>query len=140
MKDPQAAAKKSGAKDGIALLLDKEVRQEISRLKRMFRKENTAELTKLGLCRIIFSQPQQDEEGKVTEDGFALEKCGGKQADYKFWDKIKACELLLELAKLEQSQNRSNFSGVLGALQKGAAALEDEKVKEEGDEEHHPQV
>lgn len=77
----------------------------------------------MALCRIAFSQPQQDEEGKILESGFSVEKCGGKQAEYKFWDKIKACELLIQLAQIQHSETSGGFSSLLGALQQGAEEI-----------------
>ena len=50
--------------------------------------------------------------------------------EYKAWDKLKACELLLRLAERE-NQGGSEFGEVLQALQEGARQLDDWKEADE---------
>ena len=96
LRQPEQAAQKAGVQDGVLLLGDRRVRRELRRLRREFAKQGAEELAKLGLYRILFAQAERDEEGNPVFDGFSAERFGtGKGMEYKAWDKLKACELLL---------------------------------------------
>ena len=74
---------------------------------------------------------ERDGEGNPVFDGFSAERFGtGKGMEYKAWDKLKACELLLRLAERE-NQGGSEFGEVLQALQEGARQLDDWKEADE---------
>lgn len=138
LRDPEEAAKKAGVEDGISLMRNREVRKELSRLKKEFR-EDTCDLMKLGLCRILFSQPECDENGEILKSGFSLEKYSEKTGEYKFWDKLKACELLLQMENLKQNQDENKFVQILEALQQSSInAQEDEAESKEGGSADHP--
>lgn len=108
---------------------ERSVQKELSKLRKIFAEQSAGELAKLGLCRILFSQPVL-EDGK-TQDSFSIGKCcTGKEAEYQFWDKIKACELLLRLEEMDQTRQKNDFGSLLSALQQGAQEIE----KEEGEE------
>lgn len=78
-----------------------------------------------------FAQAERDGEGNPVFDGFSAERFGtGKGMEYKAWDKLKACELLLRLAERE-NQGGSEFGEVLQALQEGARQLDDWKEADE---------
>ncbi len=116
LRQPEQAAQKAGVQDGVLLLGDRRVRRELRRLRREFAKQGAGELAKLGLCRLLFAQAERDEEGNPVFDGFSAERFGtGKGMEYKAWDKLKACELLLRLAERE-NQGGSEFGEVLQAL------------------------
>ena len=129
LRDPQQAAQKAGLENGIARLGERSVQKELSKLQKNFAEQSAGELAKLGLCRILFSQPVL-EDGK-TQDSFSIGKCcTGKEAEYQFLDKIKACELLLRLEEMDQTRQKNDFGSLLSALQQGAQEIE----KEEGEE------
>ena len=131
LRQPEQAAQKAGVQDGVLLLGDRRVRRELRRLRREFAKQGAGELAKLGLCRLLFAQAERDEEGNPVFDGFSAERFGtGKGMEYKAWDKLKACELLLRLAEREK-QGGSEFGEVLQALQEGARQLDDWKEADE---------
>lgn len=122
--------------DGILLLSERKVQSQLRRLRRLFAKESPGELAKWGLCRMLFSVPQVDEEGKLAGDGFSLEKyCTGKGTEYKFWDKLKACELLMKLEEMLSCKGENTFEGILSALQQGATGLSDANLSQESGEE-----
>lgn len=129
MRDPQQAAKKVGLQNGIELLWQRKVQTQLKKLQKLMARESAAQAAKLGLCRILFSSPEVEGEA----DGFALEKVGtGKTQEYKFWDKLKACELLLKLEEMDASCKENSFSGILEALQQGAQRSgEDEREADE---------
>lgn len=131
LRQPEQAAQKAGVQDGVLLLGDRRVRRELRRLRREFAKQGAGELAKLGLCRLLFAQAERDGEGNPVFDGFSAERFGtGKGMEYKAWDKLKACELLLRLAERE-NQGGSEFGEVLQALQEGARQLDDWKEADE---------
>ena len=111
---------------------DREVQREVRRLRRNLGKESAGEIAKLGLTRLLFGQAACDEEGKPVFDGFLTSKVGSaKAAEYQFWDKLKACELLLKLNEQEKQGQGRAFGGVLEALQQGAQRLSEEEQSEE---------
>ena len=121
LRQPEQAAQKAGVQDGVLLLGDRRVRRELRRLRREFAKQGAGELAKLGLCRLLFAQAERD----------GAERFGtGKGMEYKAWDKLKACELLLRLAERE-NQGGSEFGEVLQALQEGVRQLDDWKEADE---------
>lgn len=131
LRQPEQAAQKAGVQDGVLLLGDRRVRRELRRLRREFAKQGAGELAKLGLCRLLFAQAERDGEGNPVFDGFSAERFGtGKGMEYKAWDKLKACELLLRLAERE-NQGGSEFGEVLQALQEGVRQLDDWKEADE---------
>ena len=118
LRQPEQAAQKAGVQDGVLLLGDRRVRRELRRLRREFAKQG-------------FAQAERDEEGNPVFDGFSAERFGtGKGMEYKAWDKLKACELLLRLAERE-NQGGSEFGEVLQALQEGVRQLDDWKEADE---------
>ena len=128
LRQPEQAAQKAGVQDGVLLLGDRRVRRELRRLRREFAKQGAEELA---MYRILFAQAERDEEGNPVFDGFSAERFGtGKGMEYKAWDKLKACELLLRLAERE-NQGGSEFGEVLQALQEGARQLDDWKEADE---------
>lgn len=130
LRDVQKAAEKAGEENGVLLLGERKVQTQLKRLRKMMGQETAGELAKVGLRRLLFSEPSTDESGNLC-NGFALEKySAGKGTEFKFWDKVKVCELLMKLQEAEQTRGKADFSGILGALQQGAAVL-----KEEGEEE-----
>ena len=137
LRQPEQAAQKAGVQDGVLLLGDRRVRRELRRLRREFAKQGAGELAKLGLCRLLFAQAERDEEGNPVFDGFSAERFGtGKGMEYKAWDKLKACELLLRLAERERccrrcrkargswTTGRKRMSHDQGVQQKAAGADE----------------
>ena len=131
LRQPEQAAQKAGVQDGVLLLGDRRVRRELRRLRQEFAKQGAGELAKLGLCRLLFAQAERDGEGNPVFDGFSAERFGtGKGMEYKAWDKLKACELLLRLAERE-NQGGSEFGEVLQALQEGVRQLDDWKEADE---------
>ena len=124
LRDAGRAARKVGEpeENGILFLSERRVAAQL---------KSAGELAKLGLCRILFSEPKTDIEGNLLA-GFSLQKYGaGKGGEYQFWDKVKACELLLKLEeqqgeRAKDLEKQEDFTGLLGALQKGADALAEE--------------
>ena len=107
LRDPNLAAQKAGVEKGVLLMNDREVQREVRRLRRNLGKES------------VF-------------DGFLTSKVGSaKAAEYQFWDKLKACELLLKLNEQEKQGQGRSFGGVLEALQQGAQKLSEEEQGEE---------
>ena len=132
LRDPNLAAQKAGVEKGVLLMNDREVQREVRRLRRNLGKESAGEIAKLGLTRLLFGQAACDEEGKPVFDGFLTSKVGSaKAAEYQFWDKLKACELLLKLNEQEKQGQGRSFGGVLEALQQGAQKLSEEEQGEE---------
>lgn len=132
LRDPNLAAQKAGVDKGIQLIHDREVQREVRRLRRNLGKESAGEIAKLGLTRLLFGQAACDEEGKPVFDGFLTSKVGSaKAAEYQFWDKLKACELLLKLNEQEKQGEGRAFGSVLEALQQGAQRLSEEEQGEE---------
>lgn len=131
LRQPEQAARKAGLQDGVLLLENRRVRRELRRLRREFAKQGAGELAKLGLCRILFARAERDEQGNPVFDGFSAERFGtGKGMEYKAWDKLKACELLMQLAERE-NRDGSEFGEVLQALQEGAQQLDGWKEADE---------
>ena len=127
-----------GTEKGVCLLVFCAARPEPCcpksgrRLRRNLGKESAGEIAKLGLTRLLFGQAACDEEGKPVFDGFLTSKVGSaKAAEYQFWDKLKACELLLKLNEQEKQGQGRSFGGVLEALQQGAQKLSEEEQSEE---------
>ena len=132
LRDPKLTEKKAGVEKGIQLIHDREVQREVRRLRRNLGKESAGEIAKLGLTRLLFGQAACDEEGKPVFNGFLTSKVGSaKAAEYQFWDKLKACELLLKLNEQEKQGEGRAFGGVLEALQQGAQRLSEEEQSEE---------
>lgn len=130
LRDPQRAAEQSGMENPIVALGERKVQEELAKLRKSLAEQSAGELAKLGLCRILFSQPMM--EGGITDEGFAISKCSGnKGGEYQFLDKIKVCELLLRLEELEQSQRQTSLSEVLSALQQQAQDIKIEGGEEE---------
>ncbi len=121
-RDPQLAAQKIGVENGAALMGQRRVQAQLRRMNRLLGKASAAQTAKAGLSRILFASPQMDEEGKLLSDGFSVERYSqGKETEYKFWDKLKACEMLIQLARMEQEErDASGFQGLLTALQQSA--------------------
>lgn len=128
LRDPNLAAKKAGVEKGVLLMNDREVQREVRRLRRNLGKESAGEIAKLGLTRLLFGQAGCDEQGNPLFDGFLTEKVGSAKAtEYQYWDKLKACELLLKLNEQEKQGQGRAFGGVLEALQQGAQKLSEEE-------------
>ncbi len=133
LRDAGCAARKVGEpeENGILFLSERRVAAQLKYLRKQLGEESAGELAKLGLCRILFSEPKTDIEGNLLA-GFSLQKYGaGKGGEYQFWDKVKACELLLKLEeqqgeRAKDLEKQEDFTGILGALQKGADALAEE--------------
>ena len=116
-RDPQLAAQKIGMDNGAALLGQRRVQAQLRRMNRLLGKSSAAQTAKAGLSRILYAAPQIDRDGNPFADGFAVERYKGKEAEYQFWDKLKACELLIRLAQMEQEErDASGFQGLLTAL------------------------
>ena len=79
-----------------------------------------------------WAQEVQADQGAKAEGELAdgVYTGTGKGMEYKAWDKLKACELLLRLAERE-NQGGSEFGEVLQALQEGARQLDDWKEADE---------
>nr|DAQ15912.1 MAG TPA: hypothetical protein [Caudoviricetes sp.] len=132
LQDPQEAARRAQVEDGVLLLFDRRVKKELRRMQKAFAKQGAGELAKLALYRILFERPKQDAEGVPAFDGFTAERfSAGKEIEFKGWDKLKACELMMKLAEKESAED-SRFGGVLEALQQGAQELEDWKEEDAG--------
>lgn len=130
LRDPQRAAERAGAENPIAALGERKVQKELARLRKNFAEQGAGEIAKLGLYRILFSQPVL--EGRKADEGFAVSKCSeNKGTEYQFLDKIKACELLLRLEEMEQLQRQNSLSEVLAALQQGAQDIKSEEGEQE---------
>lgn len=121
-RDPQLAARKIGMENGAALMGQRRVQAQLKRMNRLLGKASAAQTAKEGLSRILFASPQVDEEGTPLSDGFSVERyTRGKEVAYQFWDKLKACELLIQLAQMEREEREeSGFQGLLTALQQSA--------------------
>lgn len=129
-RDINIAVQKAGVESIWELNLRK-VRTEWKKLSDLFAQQSSAELAKLGLYQILFSRASFDPEGRICPDSFLTTKYSeGKGVDYQFYDKLKACELLMRLEEQSKSERRKNeFSSILEALRCGEK--EEDVLKEE---------
>ena len=69
----------------------------------------------------MFSRVSLDTEGKISPDSFLTTKYSeGKGVEYQFYDKLKACELLMRLEEQSKSERKEDgFYSILEALRCG---------------------
>ena len=69
----------------------------------------------------MFSRVSLDTEGKISPDSFLTTKYSeGKGVEYQFYDKLKACELLMRLEEQSKSERKEDgLYSILEALRWG---------------------
>lgn len=119
-RDVDIAARKAGVESIWELSLRK-VRTEWKKLSNLFAQQSPAELAKLGLYQILFSRVSLDPEGRISPDSFLTTRYSeGKGVEYQFYDKLKACELLMRLEEQSKSERKEDgFYSILEALRCG---------------------
>lgn len=130
-RNPPEAARLAGydPSQWPSLVSNRVVRREARKLQRAFQKESAGQLAKRGLEQLIFgssagNNPVSQEMGadlfRVSE--WKQPKGGGTEV--KYWDKLKALELLIRLEEQEGAKSGGRESAVYQALEQGAEALQ----------------
>lgn len=129
---------------------NKQVLRELYKLQRKFRKESPGDIAKRGLEQIVFSMiPNFEKSNSPCEDadeesGYCTEELSYRQfqiaewkkpkgggEEVKFWDKLKALELLIRLEEEKGKQENQGGQAVYRALESGARALKGFNQKSE---------
>ena len=119
-RDVDIAARKAGVESIWELSLRKE-RTERKQLSNLLAQQSPTVLAKLRLDQSLYARVSLDPEGRISPDSFLTTKYSeGKGVEYQFYDKLKACELLMRLEEQSKSERKEDgFYSILEALRCG---------------------
>lgn len=132
-RSPEQAARHCGwtGDEWIPLMEEREVKRLTRRYQKLLPKENPGELARLGLEQLVFSSPElcdfdtEDASGPRLFQASEMKRQKGGTLEIKFWDKLKALEMLIGLDKQDREEKGNSTPPLWAALEQGARALKE---------------